>query len=164
MSQVAETAEPAKLSEKGEALLKIAEKTYARTIRRGEELAHVLWDYNNHLIYLRDQIRLAQPRTHGAVLLELERCGRGCLGCPHPQWVKWVNRNMQNQINPPSWFATRIDSPGRSARAKSVPQEARDLIAFTQEVIRKRGNVVKAAQRVSQVITTQKKHNPDLGS
>lgn len=144
--------------------LRIAERTYASAISFGEELAHVLWDYDNHLIYLREQIRLAQPRTHGAVLLELVGCGKDCLGCPHPRWVKWVNRNKQSAKSAPTWFATRIQRPGTSARAKTIPQEARDLIADAQDVIRKRASLLDAVRRLGQVLGGHKRHNPDLGS
>lgn len=144
--------------------LRNAEESYATAIAFGRELAHVLWDYDNHLIYLREQIRLAQPRTHGAVLLELERCGRGCIGCPHPRWVKWVNRNQQSAKAAPTWFGTRIQSPGRSARAKTIPQEARDLIADAQDVVRKRESLLEAVRRLRQVLSGHKRFNPDLGS
>lgn len=53
---------------------------------------------NARLVELHDQIKAAQPISSGAVCLELYPCGPGCLGCPHPRWVryKWADAKGGN--------------------------------------------------------------------
>lgn len=130
-------------------------------VRTGHEQARSIADravialdyYNEQLLTLQEQIRAAQPRQHGAVLLELNRCGRHCAGCPHPYWVKWINRHHLNRKAAPSWFATRIERPGVAARASHIPAEVSALIRQAQTVIEQRRKLLHQLSQLSRTTT-----------
>lgn len=50
-----------------------------------------LIEINDRLVELQELIKGAQYKRHGSLTMSLYKCGRGCLGCPHPKWLKWVN-------------------------------------------------------------------------
>lgn len=57
-----------------------------------------LHQLNARLVELHDEIKASQPIASGAVCLELYPCGPGCVGCPHPRWVryKWADAKGGN--------------------------------------------------------------------
>lgn len=55
-------------------------------VTRALDQLHAL---NTELLDLQEKIRAAQPVANGSVCLELYPCGRGCLGCPHPRWMRY---------------------------------------------------------------------------
>lgn len=132
-----------------------------KMVQEGEEQARSIADralaaldhYNGVLLALYDAIRKGQPRQHGAVLLELNRCGRHCAGCPHPRWVKWVNRYHDNRKAAPTWFATRIEHPTRAARARHIPGDVRMAIHEAQSVIEQRNKLLHQLAQLSRTTT-----------
>jgi len=146
------TVDPAVLVREGDAAA-------ARTVARIQAaMAH----YNARLLALQRLIRTAQPKAHGAVLLHLERCGRDCLGCPHPVWVKWVNRNVQDRKAPPTWYATRIRRPGAAARARHIPPEARQAIRQARQLIEQRARLIAQLKRLNQAVRGLAQHDSAL--
>ncbi|RBI66164.1 hypothetical protein DQ400_15610 [Vreelandella sulfidaeris] len=123
----------------------------------------IMGEYTRQLLDIVERIREAQPRTHGAVLLDVSRCGYGCLGCPHPVWRKWVNRQQHSRHSPSTWHAVRIQRPGVAARAKSVPQEARELIAEALVLIERRARFIDHLKRINKAIGTARHYRPELG-
>lgn len=146
-----------------DAIIGDCERTHAKATRFGAELSYLLWDYNMRLVDYYEAIREAQPKRHGAVLLQLRPCGKKCLGCPHPEWVKWVNRNAENPEKTPTWFAATLERPTASARAKHIPEHARALIREAQEFIKQRDSLVSAIRHIRHVVAGHKQANPDLG-
>ena len=127
------------------------------------DIQAIMREYNQQLIDIGERIRKAQPRAHGAVLLDLNRCGYGCLGCPHPVWQKWVNRQQHSRNASSTWHATRVQRPGVAARAKTVPQEARELIAEALVLIERRARFIDHLKRINKAIGTARHYRPELG-
>lgn len=128
-----------------------------------DDIRAIMKEYNQQLIDLGERIREAQPRAHGAVLLDLNRCGYGCLGCPHPVWQKWVNRQQHSRTSASTWHAARVQRPGVAARAKTVPQEARELIAEALVLIERRARFIEHLKRINKAIGTARHYRPELG-
>ncbi len=115
-----------------------------RTARqRSERLLEHLQATNERLILLREHIRDEQPKRHGAVLLELQACGPGCIGCPHPRWQRWINQASSKKGKEPTWYATRPRYPSHAARAKEVPESAREYIREATRIIQRRETVIR---------------------
>ena len=47
------------------------------------------------LYEIQDELKAAQPKLPGAVLLYLYKCNKNCGGCPHIVWRKWAVINSK---------------------------------------------------------------------
>lgn len=153
---------PKRRTRSREDIFRICEESFNKATSFGNQVAHALWEYNAQIADYAKAIRKAQPRTHGAVLLQLDPCGKGCCACPHPRWVKWVNRNAQNPKAAPTWFMTYITKPGTAARAKHIPQEARQLIRQAQSIVQRRARLVTEFARFQKVVAGHIQYDPSL--
>lgn len=140
-------------SDEGKARQKAARKAFEERI---SDIERAMESTNARLSELAGQIRSSQPKSHGAVLLQLSNCGRGCMGCPHPRWQKWVNRKVENPMLPASWFAVNVKSPMAATRKLEYTQETRDLIQQGVDLLGKKRALVKALNSVNQVIKQRK--------
>lgn len=127
------------------------------------DITAIMGEYNRQLVDLHERLRDAQPRSHGAVLMDLNRCGYGCLGCPHPVWVKWMDKQKNNRQSASKWIAVRLSRPGTAARSKSIPDEARELIAEAQALIERRARFIDHLKRINKAIGAARSTRPDLG-
>jgi len=123
---------------------------------RNSESEQAMISLNARLFELARQIKKSQPKRHGAVLLQLNNCGRGCIGCPHPRWQRWVNRNVENRLKATSWFAVSLKSPLAATRKLEYSEETRDLIREAIEEIKKKTALVRALNTVNQVVRQRK--------
>ena len=123
---------------------------------RTSDITRAMDSLNARLSELARQIRTSQPKRHGAVLLQLNSCGRGCVGCPHPRWQKWVNRSVENPMMPVTWFAVTVESPLAATRKLEYTEETRDLIRTSVAVLAQKAALVKALNGVNQIIKQRK--------
>lgn len=133
-----------------------------RAVARVTRIARALQYCNQRLAFLADRLREVQKRDHGAILLQLELCSRGCLGCPHPRWVKWVNRREQDRNAPSTWYAARLERPGVAARGRDVPGEVRELVAEAQGIIERRHKLLDMTRRANRMTTMMAGRDPEL--
>lgn len=127
------------------------------------DITAIMSEYNRHLVDLHERLREAQPRSHGAILMDLNRCGYGCLGCPHPVWVKWIDKQRSSRQSASKWIAVRLSRPGAAARSKTIPDEARNLIAEAQVLIERRARFIDHLKRINKAIGAARSTRPDLG-
>lgn len=101
---------------------------------------------NSQLVTLHDAIKSAQPVATGTVCLEMYPCGRGCLGCPHPRWVKyWWTDEGENK--PGKLRATNLDSLKKDpilalARGESYYPQVASLIRETKSILEERAKLL----------------------
>lgn len=111
---------------------------------------------NRRLFDLQDLIKQAQYQQHGSITLTLAACGRGCSGCPHPQWYKWVNSARLGRYNPQGgttkkpksrnaqFFAVRVDNPKQIiAQSRAVKDHTAALfVAEAVNLLERRSNIL----------------------
>lgn len=117
-----------------------------------DDIKALMSGYNQALVDLQQALRESQPREHGAILLELNRCGYGCLGCPHPIWQKWISKPSSRALSGRAWVATRMKRPLAAATAMGRPEATLKLIVEAQKVVEKRTRLLEHLKRVNQSI------------
>lgn len=96
---------------------------------------------NTRLLELHDAIKAAQPVATGSICLELYPCGPGCLGCPHPRWMRYswapgvgnkksrlIGTNLDAQERDPV-----LALPHKSAHRKATADLIREAKAILAE-------------------------------
>ena len=124
-----------------------------------ETVAH-LAEIESRLQGIAEELKKTQPLAAGAVTLHLYPCGPGCLGCPHPRWVKWyigrhktggtafMARDLDTKTDPALVLTRSKDfAPGYRATLGLV-REAKRLIAAKGRMIQLLSRLSKTGTRV----------------
>lgn len=115
--------------------------------------------YNQDLLQLRDQLATCQPKGEGWVALELWECGRGCLGCPHPRWVKHILITDKKGESRPvciNLSAEKRDPVLAVPRKAKYYTEAVRYIRTIKEVLDRRSKLLKAVSAVGEHLSRAK--------
>lgn len=104
-------------------------------VTRALDQLHTL---NTELLELQEKIRAAQPVANGAVCLELYPCGRGCLGCPHPRWMRYYW--TASDANPGVMIGTNLSAKNKDPVLALSRKEAH--FAATAALIRRAKSIL----------------------
>ena len=106
---------------------------------------------NERLYELRLLIRSSQPKSSGAVCLELYECGKpGCTGCPHPRWLRyWWPEGVQDA----KVRATNLSAKGKDPvlslpRSPHWSRAVAELIREAKFIIKERAGLISTIQRL----------------
>lgn len=123
---------------------------------------------NRRLVELQKLIEDAQHKKHGSLTLSLCECGRKCLGCPHPTWLKWIDKTQIKRRAPQSggyketnprklFFAVKTKEPARIiAQSRAVKDhtaamfvaEAKTLIESRKKIVDRLSLVLRESSKV----------------
>lgn len=123
-------------------------------IKQAFDLAFIrIQALNVSLEQLMAEIKDAQPVASGSVCLELYPCGPGCLGCPHPRWVRyrWADDSTQHRGR---LICTNLDANKKEpvlALARRTPHYSK-----TVELIREAKSLIKERAALLAAIRTLK--------
>lgn len=102
-----------------------------------------------------------QPARTGSITLSLNNCGTGCLGCPHPTWLRWrasFNASSKKYI----FTGSKISDPLNRVRSAGEFQEGapyvRSLIKEAKELLEEKEKLVKGFSILRRI--TKKIENP----
>jgi len=103
---------------------------------------------NASLLLLRGDIKASQAVASGSICLELYACGKTCVGCPHPRWVRYVWTRQSAPGEKRHLMCINLSKLGKDP-AKSLLRNAvgysktLDLIADAKAVLIERSALVK---------------------
>jgi hypothetical protein len=111
-----------------------------------------------HIDDLVEQLKAAQPKLPGALLLERHDCGSGCVGCPHPRWKIW---RADNRHNPPRWYASNLRTNPVQSLKRSGPFEekyevAKHIVAELQDSLRTRMALTESVAAVGRLLSQRR--------
>lgn len=101
-----------------------------------------------------EQIRNAQQKKNGSIILRFVKCGKNCPSCPHPRWEKWVGGTMDRY----RWHRVNIDSPLRHINGKNFPDDAKLLIRESVKLLEYRKKMVTQAALLANTCTRMAEH------
>lgn len=128
-------------------------KSYQSAAAAGGLAAQELLMLNRKLIWVQARLRQVQPKSPGSLLLDLQDCGRGCMGCPHPRWLKWFAPSGTNELK---LLGARIKgdpslSLSRSGKFLPVYQESLALVAEAKRLLKQRTSLVSALRSLAAI-------------
>jgi hypothetical protein len=106
---------------------------------------------NERLYELRLLIRTGQPKSSGAVCLELYECGKpGCTGCPHPRWLRywWPEGEPDAKVRATNLSAKGKDPVLSLPRSPHWSKAVANLIREAKRIINERAALVSTIQRL----------------
>lgn len=105
---------------------------------------------NRRLEELRVLFEDAQHKQHGAVTFSLSDCGRGCLGCPHPYWYRWVSRPSRKVLGERDFFAVKIQYPARVIAQSRAVKDHRAAVYMREieHLVARRSRMAKNARQL----------------
>lgn len=90
-----------------------------------DEISGRVTEINKRLEEVRLSVRELQPKGDGSVILELRNCGKGCSGCPHPQWKLWKHAFRKGRTR---YLAFRIKEPWKHVKTTGDYQQNSELV------------------------------------
>jgi hypothetical protein len=128
-----------------------AYKTLAAT---GGQAAREILLLNRKLMWIADELKRIQPKAPGSVLLDLRDCGRGCMGCPHPRWIKWFAPKPGLEFK---LLGARV--PGdpslalaRSGKFEEHYREALNLVAEAKRLLALKSRLIAAMSQANKIV------------
>ena len=132
-----------------EAVERIFDGAHAHLFRANERLLGI------HLELRECQLKyaLAVEKDRASIALELYNCGRGCIGCPHPRWVRYHWIEVPLTLANPDY---RYRAAGRPVAhpVQSIPRKARNyeqiagLVRDAQNVIKERAKLLRLISKL----------------
>lgn len=113
----------------------------------------VLLAIEHRLIEIDVILRDKQTKTHGALTMRFNKCGKNCSGCPHVTWVKWVDPSKSYRRARSKWHGAIVDNPLRHARNKtSLP--VKEFIEEAVELIDKRTRLIANISTMGKIVNS----------
>lgn len=114
-----------------------------------------LFGFNQRLLEIHHELRecqlkyeLAVELDHASIALELYNCGKGCLGCPHPRWLRYHWTEVQLTLENPEHKFKAVGRPINSP-VQAIPRKAKNrtlllsLVREAQHIIKERAKLLK---------------------